>query len=64
MTRCKPYHTDSTEYPPWHRNVYHYYEECPDGKKIQKKHRKDGKGKKDLCDECEKLDTNRDDAKK
>lgn len=46
------YHTDSTEYPPSHREVYHNNENCSEGKKIELKHRVDGDGGKDLCKVC------------
>jgi hypothetical protein len=57
LTKSKPYHTDSEEYPPEHRNVYHDYEECKDGKRILKEHRiNNSTGSKDRCKECIKLD--------
>lgn len=49
------YHTDSPEYPPEHREVYHTHENCPDGKRIKREHRKDGTGGKLPCKECKKL---------
>jgi hypothetical protein len=49
------YHTDSTEYPPTHRNVHHDHEDCPDGKRIEAKHRKSGTGGKPLCDACKRM---------
>jgi Mn-dependent DtxR family transcriptional regulator len=55
MAKVSPYHTDSPEYPPKHRNVYHDHDDCPDGKKIESKHRKSGTGNKLRCDECIKL---------
>jgi hypothetical protein len=55
MAKVSPYHTDSPEYPPKHRNVYHDHDDCPDGKKIESKHRKSGTGNKPRCDECIKL---------
>jgi hypothetical protein len=50
---CRPYHTDSHEYP---REVYHDHADCPDGKRIKSEHKLDGKGGKKRCKECEKLD--------
>ena len=35
MATVSPYHTNSEEYPPKHREVYHDKDTCPDGKKIQ-----------------------------
>lgn len=55
MARDPAYHTDSEEYPPKHREVYHDHNSCPDGKRIEQKHRKDGTGGKKRCDECIKL---------
>ena len=52
------YHTDSDEYPPKHREVFHDHENCPDGRRILPKHRKNGTGGKKRCDECKKLDVN------
>ena len=42
------YHTNSTEYPPSHRNVHHDHEDCKDGKRILPKHRVDGTGNKHI----------------
>ena len=33
--KVAPYHTNSREYPPEHRNVYHDHDNCPEGKRIQ-----------------------------
>jgi hypothetical protein len=49
------YHTDSPEYPPTHRNVYHDRLACPYGKEIKPWHRKDGTAGRPRCDECKKL---------
>ena len=38
------YHTNSTEYPPEHRTVYHVNQACPRGSQIKKKHRIAGPG--------------------
>ena len=45
------YHTNSTEYPPEHRNVHHN-NNCPDGKRILPQHRESGTGGKPLCKAC------------
>jgi len=42
MARVAKYHTDSPEYPPQHRNVYHDRDDCHDGKAIKPAHRKSG----------------------
>jgi hypothetical protein len=55
MARVPAYHTNSTEYPPEHRNVYHNYDDCKDGKRILPKHREIGNGGKPLCKECIRL---------
>jgi hypothetical protein len=56
MAKVSPYNTDSTEYPPEHRNVYHNHDNCSEGKKIKPQHRKNGTGGKKQCKECIKLD--------
>jgi hypothetical protein len=55
MSTIEPFHTDSPEYPPNHREVYHDKNTCPDGKKIKDEHRKIGTGNKKHCVECEKV---------
>ena len=52
MAKVPAYHTDSEEYLPKHREVYHDDDECYEGKKIEKKHRKDGTGGKKQCAVC------------
>jgi hypothetical protein len=49
------YHTNSPEYPPQHREVYHDHENCPDGKRIKREHRVSGMGGKKRCKECIKI---------
>jgi hypothetical protein len=55
MSKVAPYHTDSPEYPPKHREVYHDKDTCPDGKRIKPEHRKTGTGGKQHCLECDKV---------
>jgi hypothetical protein len=55
MAKVQPYNTNSLEYPPSHRNVFHDHDDCPDGKKIKPWHRENGTGGKQRCDECIKL---------
>ena len=55
MAKVSPYHTNSLEYPPTHRNVYHDHDDCRYGKEIQQKHRENGTGEKSRCSECIKL---------
>jgi len=55
MTKVTKYHTDSLEYPPEHRNVYHDHDDCHDGKAIKPEHRKSGDGGKQRCKVCIKL---------
>ena len=55
MAKVPPYNTNSEEYPPSHRNVYHVHDDCPCGKKIKPQHREDGTGGKARCKECIKL---------
>jgi hypothetical protein len=52
MAKVDAYHTDSEEYEPKHREVYHDHDNCSDGKKIEAKHRKSGTGGKKLCKVC------------
>jgi hypothetical protein len=52
MAKVSPYPTNSTEYPPEHRNVHHDYDNCPDGKLIKPEHRVSGTGNKPRCKEC------------
>jgi hypothetical protein len=55
MATVSPYHTNSAEYPPKHREVYHDKDTCPDGKRIEPKHRESGTGGKLHCKECDKV---------
>jgi hypothetical protein len=55
MTRVPAFHTNSQEYPPKHREVYHDKDTCPDGKRIQPQHRESGTGGKQHCKECDKV---------
>jgi len=55
MAKVAPFHTNSEEYPPKHRQVYHDHDDCFEGKKIQQKHRESGTGGKKRCEECIKL---------
>jgi hypothetical protein len=52
MANVAAYHTNSPEYPPKHREVYHDHDDCPDGKQIQPKHRESGMGGKPRCKRC------------
>ena len=55
MGKCAPYHTNSSEYPPEHRQVYHDRDDCPDGRRIKSQHKESGTGGKRRCLECTKL---------
>ncbi len=55
MAKVSPYHTNSQEYPPSHRNVHHDHDDCPDGKRIKREHRENGTGNKPRCDACIRL---------
>jgi hypothetical protein len=55
MGKVAPYHTNSPEYPPAHRNVHHDHDDCADGKRIKSWHREAGTGNKPRCKECIKL---------
>jgi hypothetical protein len=52
MAKVAPYHTDTPEYPPQHREVYHDHDDCHDGKAIKPQHRKAGTGNKPRCKVC------------
>lgn len=54
MAKVNPFHTNSEEHPPKHREVYHDTDTCPDGKRIKPEHRENGTGNKKHCLECEK----------
>jgi hypothetical protein len=55
MAKTYPYHTASSEYGWEHRNVYHNDDACPDGKRIEPRHRVNGTAGRPLCKECAKL---------
>ena len=55
MSKVYPYHTNSVEYPPEHRNVHHDHDDCEDGKRIEPKHREMGTGGKPRCKVCIRL---------
>lgn len=55
MAKDPAYHTNSPEYPPKQRNVYHDHNDCPDGKRIKSWHRVSGTANRPRCDECIKL---------
>lgn len=52
MAKCAPYHTNSPEYPPKQRNVYHDHSDCPDGRRIETQHGRAGTAGRPRCDEC------------
>ncbi len=55
MAKVYPYHTNSSEYPPSHREVYHDKDTCPDGNRIKPQHKEYGDGGKKHCKECDKV---------
>ncbi len=55
MATVSAYHTNTPEYPPQHREVYHDKDTCPDGKRIKPEHRESGTGGKKHCLECYKV---------
>lgn len=55
MAKVPAYHTNSTEEPPEHRQVYHDHDDCKDGKRIEERHRESGTGGKQRCKECIRL---------
>ncbi len=56
MAKVDPFHTNSEEYPPAHREVYHDHDDCPDGRAIKPEHREPGSNGRWHCKECQKLD--------
>ena len=52
MAKVQPYHTNSLEYPPEHRNVHHNHDDCYDGKRIKPEHKVQGDGGKPRCKVC------------
>jgi len=56
MAKVQPYHTDSPEYPPTHREVYHDHDDCKHGKDIKYQHKQGGTGGKPRCKECTRLE--------
>ena len=57
MARVAPFHTNSAEYPPEHREVHHDHDDCPNGKRILPEHRVAGEGGKPLDKACTQLGT-------
>jgi hypothetical protein len=57
MAKVMAYHTESDEYPPEQRSVYHDRDDCPDGKQIHPWHSRMGKGspERKRCEKCVKL---------
>lgn len=55
MSKVDPYHTNSPEEPPSHRNVHHDHDDCHDGRAIKRDHKDPGTGGKPLCKVCSKL---------
>jgi hypothetical protein len=55
MSKVSAYHTNSSEYPPTHREVYHDHDDCKYGKEIKPQHKMNGTGGKPRCKECQKL---------
>jgi hypothetical protein len=55
MPHESPFHTDSPEYPPTHRNVYHDNSRCDHGRAIKQEHRVQGAGGRPRCDRCDTL---------
>lgn len=50
------YHTDSDEYPPEHRSVYHERKDCPVGKLFPRSLMSGGTGGKERCKNCVNMD--------
>lgn len=50
-----PYHT-MTEEKPEQRDVYHDYQDCPQGRRIKPENRHGGKDGRPRCDDCKAMD--------
>jgi hypothetical protein len=55
MAKAAPYHTILQETPP-ERNVYHNYDDCPDGRRIKPEHYANGTAGRPRCDACKDKD--------
>jgi hypothetical protein len=55
MAQCSPYHTITDEAHDGQRNVYHNYDNCPDGSRIKPENWASGIDGRPRCDECKKL---------
>lgn len=55
MAKVPPYHTNSYEYPPEHRAVYHDHDNCPAGRHIKPQHKEQGTAGRPRCKDCIKL---------
>ncbi len=51
LAHSHAYHTSTAEHGS-HHDVYHLYEDCPDGRRITPEHRVAGTGRGRLCDKC------------
>jgi hypothetical protein len=52
VPKVYPFHTNSLEYPPEHRNVHHDNSACDHGKAIKQVHRVAGTGNRPRCRQC------------
>ena len=56
MSKVPAFHTNSPEYPPTHRNVYHDRSECRYGQEIKRDGNDiPGEAGRPRCDECKKF---------
>lgn len=55
MVKVAAYHTNSEEYPPKERNIYHDHSDCPDGRRIRPEHKRTGTAGRPRCDACIRL---------
>ncbi len=51
-SRVLPFHTNTEEYPPTHREVYHDHDDCHYGREIKPEHREEGDGGRPRCSLC------------
>jgi hypothetical protein len=64
MTTVAAYHTNSPEYPPQHREVYHDKDTCSDRKRIKQEHQEKGTGKQETLFEVQRGQLDRSPAKR
>jgi hypothetical protein len=52
MAKVPPYHTITPEKPYGQHDVYHDHDDCPEGRKIERKNWRPGMDGRDRCEDC------------